>query len=68
MLTTLYYRLDVGAEAMIPHPNYNNPLPMSHDIALLLLSESVDITIHTPACLPPSGADYTGYTAIVYGE
>merc|ERR1711994_153921 len=60
-------RLDVGVSAMIPHPDYNNPLSMSHDIALLLLSESVDLTVHTPACLPSPGRDYTGYTGVVYG-
>ena len=40
---------------------------MENDIALLKLKEKVDLSIYTPACLAPRGADYTGKTASVYG-
>ena len=38
-----------------------------NDIALLKLKDKVDLSIYTPACLAPRGADYTGKTASVYG-
>ena len=38
-----------------------------HDIALVKLKEKVDVSIHTPACLPPKDADYSGKLASVYG-
>merc|ERR1719381_287973 len=31
------------------------------------LSKSVDLNVYSPACLPTSGADYTGKTGWVYG-
>ena len=42
-------------------------MSMENDIALLKLKEKVDLSIYTPACLAPRGADYTGKTASVYG-
>ena len=51
----------------IVHPNYN-PSTTNNDIALLKLSESVDLSIYTPACLPASSADYVGQSAKVYGR
>jgi len=38
-----------------------------NNIALLYLAEEIDLNIHTPACLPHSGRDYTGETGSVYG-
>ena len=52
----------------IVHEKYNGFSQDGHDIALLKLAESVDLTVYTPACLPKSGADYTGKTGKVYGE
>jgi hypothetical protein len=40
----------------------------SNDIALLKLTESVDLTTYTPACLPAQGTDYTGQKSWVYGQ
>ena len=51
-------------EKIIIHERYIFP---EHDIALLKLKEKVDLSIYTPACLAPRGADYTGKTASVYG-
>ena len=38
-----------------------------YDIALLRLSEQVDLTTYTPVCLPRAGADHTGETAWMVG-
>ena len=51
----------------IVHESYKNPKANSNDIALLKLAEDVDLTTYTPACLPTSGADYTGQNGRVYG-
>ena len=51
----------------IVHPDYD-AVNTNNDIALLKLAEAVDLSIHTPACLPASSADYVGQTAKVYGE
>ena len=52
----------------IVHESYKNPKANSNDIALLKLAENVDLTTHTPACLPASGADYTGQNGRVDGK
>ena len=52
----------------IIHEEYNSGFQLNNDIALLKLVEHVDTNIHTPACLPPDDADYTGQSAHVYGE
>jgi len=51
----------------IVHESHNNPKAGSNDIALLKLAEDIDLTTYTPACLPTSGADYTGQNGRVYG-
>ena len=51
----------------IVHESYNSPNPGSNDIALLKLAEDIDLNTYTPACLPTSGADYTGQNGRVYG-
>ena len=52
----------------IVHENWGSPIPgKSNDIALLKLAEDVDLATYTPACLPASGADYTGQNGRVYG-
>jgi len=38
-----------------------------NDIALLRLPAAEDLNVYTPVCLPPTGADYVGKTAVVYG-
>ena len=52
---------------MVINPDYFNPVPYSNDIALLKLAEEVDLSVHTPACLPASGRDFTGSIGTVYG-
>merc|ERR1712020_823002 len=52
----------------IVHENWGSPIPgKSNDIALLKHAEDVDLATYTPACLPASGADYTGQNGRVYG-
>ena len=51
----------------IVHESYKSPKTESNDIALLKLAEDIDLTTYTPACLPTSGADYTGQNGRVYG-
>ena len=43
-------------------------IPFSADLALLKLAEEVDLSVHTPACLPAPERDYTGQIGSVYGE
>ena len=47
--------------------SFSNLLWARNDIALLKLAEDIDLTTYTPACLPTSGADYTGQNGRVYG-
>ena len=64
----LSYRKNVKlALDPILHESYKNPKPESNDIALLKLAEDIDLNTYTPACLPTSGADYTGQNGRVYG-
>jgi len=58
-------RKEVSVSAIV-HPDYDS-ITTNNDIALLKLAEAVDLSIHTPACLPASTADYVGQTAKVYG-
>merc|ERR1719507_215155 len=58
-------RKDVAVTTIV-HPDYD-AINTNNDIALLKLAEAVDLSIHTPACLPASSADYVGQTAKVYG-
>ena len=44
---------------IIPHSVYC-PFSGFNDIALLKLSQPVDLNIYTPACLPEKGDDFTG--------
>ena len=54
-------------EKGISHPDHNSTT-FTNDIALLKLAEDVDLSVHTPACLPKSGKDFTGQMGSVYGE
>ena len=51
----------------IVHKDWN-PETSSNDIALLKLSEAVDLDVYTPACLADLGSDYTGQNGRVYGS
>ena len=68
IIHTRSYRKNVKlALDPILHESYKNPKPESNDIALLKLAEDIDLNTYTPACLPTSGADYTGQNGRVYG-
>jgi len=60
-------RKDVRIAKIVTHPLYNNPGSFSNDIALLKLAEEVDLSVHTPACMPALGRDFTGNIGTVYG-
>ena len=51
----------------IPHPAYN-ALNADNDIALLKLSEPLDINIYTPVCLPCKNNNFLGKKAWATGE
>ena len=50
---------------IILHEGYSFPL---NDIALLKLSEAVDIDVYTPICLPNTGDYFISKIASVYGQ
>ena len=62
LLFFLSCRLEVGVENTIFHAFREkalwNSTEASFDIALLRLNKEVDITVHTPVCLPVLGKDY----------
>ena len=61
---------NLEVDKIIVHEDYCADHEIGHDIALLKLKEKVDLSRHTPACLPPrdaKAADYIGKTASVYG-
>ena len=43
-------------------------LDLKNDIALLKLSEKVDLNTYTPVCVPNTGKDFTGKIAWTYGN
>jgi secreted trypsin-like serine protease len=51
---------------IVLHPSYTFS-GSSNDIALLKISETVNLNDWSPACLPTSGADFTGQNGWVYG-
>merc|ERR1711892_565591 len=51
----------------ILHPDFNINGDKDADIAMIKLSEEVDLNIYTPACLPKIGDDFAGKNAWVYG-
>ena len=55
----------VTVSKIINHPSYAT---RNNDIALLKLSESVDLNTYTPSCLPSSGDNFEGQKAWVYGN
>ena len=57
-------RKAVEVSTIINHPNF----PQNSDITLLKLSEEVDLTIYTPACLPNNDDNFEGKNAWTYGR
>ena len=58
--------MEVEVDVFI-HPQYN-PKANPSDIALLHLKDEVDLSVHTPACLPTEGKDYTGQMGVALGN
>ena len=52
---------------IINHPSYN-PETSNNDIALLKLSEEVDLNVYTPSCVANTGDTFEGQKAWVYGK
>ena len=60
----------ISVARALHHAGFNEP-PMTNDLALLELSEEVDIKVYTPVCLPKPGSSpdsYFGRRAWVYGN
>merc|ERR1712106_1029944 len=51
---------------IINHPSYS-ALTSNNDIALLKLSEEVDLNVYTPSCVANTGDTFEGQKAWVYG-
>merc|ERR1712106_655808 len=56
----------VQVSQIINHPSYDAS-SSNNDIALIKLSEEVDLNVYTPACLPKTADNYEGQKAWVYG-
>ena len=58
-------RKEVKVSKVIPH---DIPQGYKKDIALLKLSENIDLNTYTPVCVPNAGEDFTGKYAWTYGN
>ena len=56
----------VEVDEVVIHEKYDSDLKLN-DIALMRLSQAVDMRIYTPVCLPSPGETYVGLTGWVYG-
>merc|ERR1719369_279277 len=65
---SLIPRKEVSVTTVIGHPDYKwNSSGYFNDIALLKLSEEVDLNVYIPACLPSTSDNFEGKKAWVYG-
>ena len=60
-------RKAVEVAKIINHPSYSSATSRN-DVALLKLSEEVDLNTYTPACLPNTTQNFEGEKAWVYGK
>merc|ERR1719347_1373305 len=63
---SLIPRKSVKVSRIIKHENYNAE-NSDDDVALLKLSEPVDLNVYTPACVARSGDSFIGQNAWLYG-
>lgn len=57
----------LAVEKIIIHPNWNVSDTLYGDIALVKLTESVDLDVFTPVCLPKQDSNYEGKMAVAVG-
>ena len=57
----------VAVSKIITHPSYSAST-FNNDIALIQLSEEVDLNVYTPSCIAMTSANFKGQKAWVYGE
>ena len=57
----------VAVSKIITHPSYSAST-FNNDIALIQLSEEVDLNIYTPSCIAMTSENFEGQKAWVYGE
>ena len=57
----------VQVSQIINHPSYS-ALTSNNDIALIKLSEEVDLNTYTPSCVANTGDTFEGQKAWVYGN
>ena len=58
--------INILASLIVNHPGYDSNKHFN-DIALVKLSQSVDLNIYTPVCLPTPTQDFSGNLSIVIG-
>ena len=64
---SFYFRKVLSVEKLIIHQDYNQGVQYSNDIALMKLTEKLDLEVYMPACLIPRGRDLIDMTGYVYG-
>ena len=57
----------INVKSIRIHPYYNQDIAADNDLAMLRLSETVDLNIYTPVCLPKAGL-FAGQMAWLVGE
>ena len=58
---------DFDVDFWLLHPSHGSPKMHSNDIALVRLAEEADISVYTPACLPPPNWLFTDQMGLLTG-